>query len=254
MEALLSVAAVTRSFGGLRALDGCSFALRPGQVTCLVGPNGAGKTTVFDCITGFLKPDAGSIRFDERPIAGLRRREIVRLGIARSFQNLRLFEEMTVIDNVIVCLSDETGNDPITAILRPFHSRAVLKRKTEQARAILDTVGLLAKADHAVTAISFGQQKLLCIARVLATDARLLLLDEPTSGLGATALDTMVALIRQLSGLGKTLLVVEHNTRIVRDIADEVVFMHQGRVLAAGDPTDVLERRDLAQIYFGGGH
>lgn len=254
MQTLLTVENVTRNFAGLRALDSCSFDLTAGQVTCLVGPNGAGKTTVFDCITGFLKPDVGAIRLNGETITGLRRREIVRRGIARSFQNLRLFEEMTVIDNVIVCLADESGNDPMSAVLRPFYSRTVLKRKQQQALAILETVGLEHKADHFVTEISFGQQKLLCIARVLATDASLLLLDEPTSGLSATALDTMVAVIRKLSASGKTLLVVEHNTRIVRDIADRIVFMHQGRVLAAGEPGDVLERRDLADIYFGGGH
>ena len=218
----------------------------------LVGPNGAGKTTVFDIITGFLKPDAGLVRFRGSPITGCDKRSIVKLGIARSFQNLRLFEEMTVIDNVIVCLADESGNDPLTAMFRPWRSRALLKRKTDQALAILDSVGLRAKAHSHVTEISFGQQKLLCIARVLATEADLLLLDEPTAGLSATALQNMVAVIGNLRKAGKTLLVVEHNTRIVREIADRIIFMHQGRVLAEGDPKSVLERRDLAEIYFGG--
>ena len=137
-------------------------------------------------------------------------------------------------------------------MFRPWRSRALLKRKTEQALAILDSVGLRAKAQSHVTEISFGQQKLLCIARVLATEADLLLLDEPTAGLGATALQNMVAVIGNLRKAGKTLLVVEHNTRIVREIADRIIFMHQGRVLAKGDPRSVLERRDLAEIYFGG--
>jgi branched-chain amino acid transport system ATP-binding protein len=159
---------------------------------------------------------------------------------------------MSVIDNVIVCLADESGNDPLTAMFRPWHSRAILKRKTDRAMAILDSVGLRAKADSAVAAISFGQQKLLCIARVLATDADLLLLDEPTSGLSATSLRNMVAVIGALKEAGKTLLVVEHNTRIVREIADRIVFLHQGRVLAEGHPQSVLERADLAEIYFGG--
>jgi branched-chain amino acid transport system ATP-binding protein len=120
--------------------------------------------------------------------------------------------------------------------------------------ASLEQVGLAHKADQRVKQTSYGQQKLLCIARVLATDARLLLLDEPTSGLSATALDSMVAVIRRFSASGKTMLVVEHNTKIVREIADRIVFMHQGRVLAEGLPQEVLERRDLAEIYFGGGH
>ena len=252
MADFIHVEGLTRYFSGLRALDDCSFTLRAGEVSCLVGPNGAGKTTVFDCITGFLVPDRGTIRYKGQPITGLARREIVKRGIARSFQNLRLFEELTVLDNVIVCLADESGNSPITALLRPWHSQAVLKRKQQRALEVLSAVGLSEKAEHYATEISFGQQKLLCIARVLATDADLLLLDEPTSGLGAAALDNMVSVIRKLRESGKTLLVVEHNTRIVKEIADSVIFMHQGRVLATGEPKSVLERRDLAEIYFGG--
>lgn len=252
--ALLVVEGLTKNFGGFRVLDATTFSLPEGQVTCLVGPNGAGKTTAFDCITGFLKSDAGSIRLRGDELIGLGRSDIVRRGVARSFQNLRLFEEMSVVDNVIVCLADETGNDPLTAVFRPFYSAAVLRRKREKALAILEQVELAHKAEDHVTQISFGQQKLLCIARVLATDAKLLLLDEPTSGLSATALENMVKVIGRLSASGKTLLVVEHNTRIVRDIADRIVFMHQGRVLAEGDSQTVLDRSDLVEIYFGGGH
>ena len=137
-------------------------------------------------------------------------------------------------------------------IVRPIHSRTIVTRKVARAHEILDRVGLRHKADDYVTAISFGQQKLLSVARVLATEADLLLLDEPTAGLSAAALDNMVAVIRQLYDAGKTLLVVEHNTKVVKAIADHVVFLHQGRVLASGDPTAVLDRRDLAGIYFGG--
>ena len=251
---LLAVDAICKNFGGVRVLEKTTFTLPEGQVTCLVGPNGAGKTTAFDCITGFLAFEAGSIRMRGDNLTGLGRGEIVKRGIARSFQNLRLFDEMSVLDNVVVCLADESGNDPLTAIFRPFHSAAVLRRKRAHAHAILEQVGLAHKAEDLVTQISYGQQKLLCIARVLATDAELLLLDEPTSGLSATALDNMVKVIAKLSESGKTLLVVEHNTRIVRDIADRIVFMHQGRVLAEGAPQEVLDRADLIEIYFGGGH
>ncbi len=251
---LLAVDAISKNFGGVRVLEKTTFSLPEGQVTCLVGPNGAGKTTAFDCITGFLAFEAGSIRLRGDELKGLSRGEIVRRGVARSFQNLRLFDEMSVLDNVVVCLADESGNDPLTAIFRPFHSAALLRRRRAHALAILEQVGLEHKAEDHVTQISYGQQKLLCIARVLATDAQLLLLDEPTSGLSATALDNMVKVIAKLSDSGKTLLVVEHNTRIVRDIADRIVFMHQGRVLAEGPPLEILDRPDLIEIYFGGGH
>lgn len=252
MSDFLAIEGVTKTFGGLRALDNCSFGLKEGIVSCIVGPNGAGKTTLFDVITGFLKPNDGVVRFKGDPTTGLKPRDIVQRGVARTFQNLRLFPELSVIDNVVVCLADESGNDPLTSLFRPWKSESIVKRKQEHALEILETVGLRHKANDAVRRISFGQQKLLCIARVLATDAPLLLLDEPTSGLAAAALDNVTALIRKLSKSGRTLLVIEHNTQIVRDIADTIIFMHQGRVLATGAPDDVLDRRDLIEIYFGG--
>jgi ABC-type branched-subunit amino acid transport system ATPase component len=252
MITILEIDNISKAFGGLRALRECSFTVESGNATCLVGPNGAGKTTLFDVVTGFLKPDSGDVRFKGNSIRGLNRREVVKTGIARTFQNLRLFPELTVRDNVVVCLADEAGNGAATAILRPFLSNAIAKRKADEAMHLLETVGLAHKADSLASGISFGQQKLLCVARILATNADLLLLDEPTSGLAARALDNMVELIARLRGLGKTLLVVEHNTRIVRQISNAVVFMHQGHVLKAGTPDEVLNDRALADVYFGG--
>jgi branched-chain amino acid transport system ATP-binding protein len=252
MTEFLAIDGISKAFGGLRALDNCSFSLKEGLVSCIVGPNGAGKTTLFDVVTGFLKPNEGAVRFRGETTTGLRPRDIVQRGVARTFQNLRLFPELSVIDNVMVCLADESGNDPLTSLFRPWQSERIVKRKQQQALDILETVGLRHKANDAVRRISFGQQKLLCIARVLATDAPLLLLDEPTSGLAAAALDNVTALIKRLSQSGRTLLVIEHNTQIVRDIADAIVFMHQGRVLATGAPNEVLDRQDLIEIYFGG--
>ena len=250
--AYLTVENVSKRFGGLKALDSCSFSVAPNRTTCLVGPNGAGKTSVFNVITGFIRADEGTIRFRERDITGLPRHEIVQRGIARTFQNLRLFDDMTAADNVVVCLGDETANGPLTAMLRPFHTNAVLRRKTEAAVAILEGVGLGHKAFASTASLSYGQKKLLCIARVLATGAELLLLDEPTSGLSAGALETMVEMVRKLQASGKTLLVVEHNTRIVQKIADDVLFLHQGRLIATGTPAEIIENDELGRIYFGG--
>jgi ABC-type branched-subunit amino acid transport system ATPase component len=252
MSTILEVDNVSKSFGGLRALRECSFTIESGNATCLVGPNGAGKTTLFDVITGFLKPDSGDVRFKGQSLKKLSRRDVVKTGVARTFQNLRLFPELSVRDNVVVCLADEAGNGAATSILRPFLSNAIARRKEAEAMHLLETVGLAHKADDYASGISFGQQKLLCVARILATNADLLLLDEPTSGLAARALDNMVELIDKLRKLGKTLLVVEHNTRIVRQISNAVVFMHQGHVLRAGLPDDVLNDRALAEVYFGG--
>ncbi|PWV98821.1 branched-chain amino acid transport system ATP-binding protein [Hoeflea marina] len=249
----LNVSNVNKSFGGIRALTDCSFSIRPMETTCVVGPNGAGKTSIFNVITGFIPADTGRIEFKGRDITAESRHDRVEAGIARTFQNLRLFETMTLLDNVIVCLGDNGANDPLSAVFRPFHTQAVLRRKREAAMMLLEQVGLAHKAGDQAANISYGQKKLLCIARVLATGAELLLLDEPTSGLAAAALDNMVELIHALKNQQKTLLIVEHNTKIVKRIADEVLFFHRGTLLAKGKPDEIIANEDLGKIYFGSG-
>ena len=248
----LEVSGVSKRFGGLQALDKCSFTIERGKTTCLVGPNGAGKTTIFNVITGFLRPDEGTIRFNGKTLDGLAPREIIRGGIARTSQNLRLFTEMTALDNVIVYLRSEVAVGPIAALARPFHTAAELKRKKAEVMTILEDVGLAHKANDFVQNLSFGQQKLLCIARALATGADLLLLDEPTSGLSQSALTGMVDMVHKLRDQGRTLLVVEHNTKIVQRIADEILFLHQGRLITQGSPDKIVTDPKLAEIYFGG--
>jgi ABC-type branched-subunit amino acid transport system ATPase component len=251
--AYLEVSNVSKRFGGIRALTDCNFTIEPDKVSCVVGPNGAGKTTIFNVITGFLRPDEGTVRFRDEDLSALGRRDRVRRGVARTFQDLRLFDELSVLDNVMVCLRDDAANDAMTALFRPFFTNAVLRRKRDAARALLEDVGLGHKETDLASNLSYGQRKLLCIARVLATDAELLLLDEPTSGLAAGALDAMVELIANLKASGKTLLVVEHNTRIVRQIADDVLFFHRGTLMAQGTPEDIISNPELAEIYFGEG-
>jgi branched-chain amino acid transport system ATP-binding protein len=248
----LEVSGVSKRFGGLQALDKCSFAIERGKITCLVGPNGAGKTTIFNVITGFLRPDEGSISFNGKALNDLTPRARIRGGIARTFQNLRLFGEMTALDNVIVYLQADEAVGPIAALARPLHTHAELKRKKECALKLLDDVGLADKAGDVPANLSFGQQKLLCIARALATGADLLLLDEPTSGLSQSALSGMVEMVHKLRDQGRTLLVVEHNTKIVQRIADEILFLHQGRLVTQGPPEKIVTDPKLAEIYFGG--
>jgi len=248
----LDITGVSKQFGGLQALDDCSFAVTHRQITCLVGPNGAGKTTVFNVVTGFIHPDSGTVRFQGRMLTGMPSRRIVDEGICRSFQNLRLFSELSVLDNVMVYLPSHTDENPFRPVLRPLRSMAERKRRLAAAFAILEEVGLGARARDFVRNLSYGEQKLLCIARLLASGAELLLLDEPASGLSAEALDSMIALLLQLKEKGKTFLVVEHNTGIVRRLADRVVFLHQGHVLAQGNPQAIITDPALADIYFGG--
>jgi branched-chain amino acid transport system ATP-binding protein len=240
------------AFGGLRALRDCSFTVQQGRITCLVGPNGAGKTTIFNAITGFLKPQSGSVTFQGRALDGLKPQDIVHAGIARSFQNLRLFQDLTALDNVLVALPGMAGEDPLGAIFRPLHAARALRRRKEEATAVLDHVGLADKAPEFVRNLSYGEQKLLTVARLLATGAELLLLDEPASGLSHAALDSVMALLRRLRSEGKTLLVVEHNTRVVQQIADDVLFLHQGHLMAQGSPDQIIADPALAEIYFGG--
>jgi ABC-type branched-subunit amino acid transport system ATPase component len=252
VTAYLSVERLEVSFGGLRALRDCGFTVEKGRITCLVGPNGAGKTTIFNAITGFLKPDAGTVSFLGRSLDGMKPRAIVAAGIARTFQNLRLFADLTAVDNVAVALPDQAGEEPLAAIFRPIRVARSRRARRVDALRILDHVGLANRADSFVRNLSYGEQKLLTVARVLATGAELLLLDEPASGLSAAALDQIMALLRQLQNDGKTLLVVEHNTRVVQQIADEVLFLHQGHLMARGTPEQIVGDPALAEIYFGG--
>jgi branched-chain amino acid transport system ATP-binding protein len=252
MTPYLQASGVEVSFGGLKALNDCSFTIQQGRITCLVGPNGAGKTTIFNVITGFLRPGTGSIGFKGQPLDGWKPQAIVAAGIARTFQNLRLFVDLTAVDNVLASLPGQVGEEPVAAIFRPFHVAAAQRRRREEARAILDRVGLSARAGDFVRNLSYGEQKLLIIARVLATGAELLLLDEPASGLSAGALDGVMTLLRRLQDDGKTLLVVEHNTRVVQKIADDVLFLHQGHLMAQGSPETIVNDPALAEIYFGG--
>ena len=252
MTEYLAVAGLRKRFGGLQALDGTTFAIAQGRITCLVGPNGAGKTTIFNIITGFLRPEAGSVTFNGCSLDGKRPQAIVRAGIARTFQHLRLFSDLTALDNVLVGISRQFGEEPLGAIFRPFHAGRTQRRRKQEAREWLAHVGLADRADERVRNLSYGEQKLLTVARVLATGAELLLLDEPASGLAADALDQVMALLRRLQAEGKTLLVVEHNTRVVQQIADEVLFLHQGHLLAQGEPARIIADPALAEIYFGG--
>jgi ABC-type branched-subunit amino acid transport system ATPase component len=248
----LTISSVNKRFGGLQALRDCSFSIGAGKIICLVGPNGAGKTTVFNAITGFLRADSGEVSFKDHRLTGKRPQAIVRLGIARTFQNLRLFTDLTVLDNVISALPGQFGEEPIGATFRPFRTGHAQNALRDKAAAILADIGLRARSDDLVRNLSYGEQKLLGIGRVLATGAELLLLDEPTSGLSGDALESVMALLRRLRDEGRSQLVVEHNARVVQQIADEVLFLHQGHVMAQGDPQTIITDPKLAEIYFGG--
>ncbi|MCB8883096.1 ABC transporter ATP-binding protein [Acidisoma cellulosilytica] len=243
---------MSKRFGGLQALNDCTFSIDSGKIICLVGPNGAGKTTIFNAITGFLKLDQGSVFFRGNGLTGIGPQKIVRAGIARTFQNLRLFGDLTALENVASAVPNQFGEEPLGALFRPIHTARSQRKTRETARGILEEVGLADQAEAFVRNLSYGEQKLLCIARVLATGAELLLLDEPTSGLSGDALEKVMVLLRRLRDEGRSQLVVEHNTRVVQQIADEVLFLHQGHLMAQGTPEAIMADPKLAEIYFGG--
>ncbi len=247
----LKVQRISKRFGGISALDGASLSLSLGKVTGLVGPNGAGKTTLFNIITGFLPPDSGHVYLDGKDITREPAHQISRLGLGRTFQNIRIFEHMSVLDNILVAFPSQPGENIFRALLGDPLGRQTERRNRERALDLLKFVGLLEKTHHLASELSYGQTKRLSLARLLAMDPQVLLLDEPTSGLDPNVLREMLGMIKSLQAQGKTICLIEHNLDVVREVADWVAFMDQGKVVAEGPPQQIMSDQELARIYFG---
>ena len=233
---LLSVAGVTKSFGGVVANREISFEVAPGELVGLIGPNGAGKSTLFDLITGFLRPDAGRVTFDGRDVTGLRPDRISHLGVARTFQKLKPFAGMTVIENVMVGAFQKTSD-------------VVAARDT--ARTVLEAVGLGERADTHARGLSTGQRKRLELARALATRPRLLLLDEVTGGVDQATVPGLIRLVRDLHATGLALIVIEHNMRVIMDVSQRIVALQLGQVIADAPPAEIVRDRRVVDAYLG---
>ncbi|MFH1350320.1 MAG: ATP-binding cassette domain-containing protein [Pseudomonadota bacterium] len=249
--AYLEVKSVHKSFGGIEALFDLNLELYKGKISSLIGPNGAGKTTVFNVITGFIRPNQGSVYFQNRDISSMAPFQIARMGIGRTFQDLRLFERMSVLENVMVSVPDQNGEGVGSCLFRISKVRKEERHIQEKALDILDFVRLADKADFLVENLSYPEQKMLSLARLLATGADFLLMDEPTSGVDPKSIDRILGIIRQMADHGRTICIVEHNMDVVKNISEHMIFMAQGRAIKSGPPKELLADAELARIYLG---
>lgn len=244
MRAALTCENLARSFGGVKAVAGVSITLPEGAVTALVGPNGAGKTTLFNLITGNLRADSGSVTLKGESIMGLRPWQIARRGVARSFQDLRLFTHMTVRENLLA--ATETGS----WFWQPG-GRAARRAREARVEQAMARTGLTRVADERAIDLAYAERKFLSVARILAMQAEVWLLDEPTSGLDLASRRHFAGILREAAAQGKAICLIEHNLDVVVELADRIAFLDQGRVLAEGEPEAILKNPDLAAIYFG---
>jgi ABC-type branched-subunit amino acid transport system ATPase component len=242
---------VSKSFGGVCAVNNLSLGFEEGKVFCLVGPNGAGKTTLFNLITGFLHPDRGHIYYHDRNITALAPWRVACLGVGRLFQDIRVFKLLTALDNVLTAFKNQPGENALVSLLSPWRVAREERRMVERARDLLSLVGLEGNEESLAEDLSYGQQKLLSIARLLAADADVLLLDEPAAGVTPARVKAVLDLIRKLADAGKTIAVIEHNMSVVYEIADWVYFIDEGQVTSFGIPNDVLGDPNIRAAYMG---
>ncbi len=248
----LEVKGVSKRFGGIRAVHSFSMALVPGKVTTLIGPNGCGKTTVFNLISGFLTPDEGRIYVRGEDVTRCQPHQLVARGVIRSWQDVRVFRNETVLGNVMAAMPGQLGERLLQLLLRPRRVAAQERENARRALAYLDFVGLSGRAQELAGELSFAEQKQLSLARLLASRCPVLLLDEPASGVDGASIERMGEEIVKLARAGRTVCLVEHNLDIVKGLSDDSIFMDQGRVVRQASPQELMRDPELARIYFGG--
>jgi branched-chain amino acid transport system ATP-binding protein len=251
MDPTLQVEKLEKKFGGVVAVDGVDFEVNPHQIKAIIGPNGAGKTTIFNLICGIYPPTSGTVRFKQHKINGLKPCVIAKKGISRTFQNVQVFENMSVLENVMVGRHCRTRSELLAAIMNLKRTRAEEKRIHDYSLEMLSFVGLEAKKNEAASNLTFQQQKLLEFARALATEPDLILLDEPAAGLSVPEADEMAQLIYRIREIGITILLVEHDMGLVMEVSDEVIVLNSGQVIAEGTPREVQNDEAVIAVYLG---